>query len=232
MICKTCSQEAEPHKQSNDTCDACYKANANRVMYLRNNHNWMDIAVDAGIELYERQPQETDHEWSVWLKFRGQYPGKRPVYKEVAEELGLTHSAVKNIAQRWDFTLRMQAWAKHVDELALQQHEKDIIEMNKQHVDMAARLNAKISKAIDMLQVETLTPRELNSLMKTATELEKKARVDQIVPTNRLNDENPELNKKEVKTSDIEEIVKILSKAGKLGNFGVRQTTTEVVVKD
>ena len=45
-------------------------------------------------------------------------------------------------------------------------------------------------------------------------------------------DENPDLKKTQVKTSDIGEIIKILGTAGVMGDFGVKQTTTtEVVVK-
>jgi FtsZ-binding cell division protein ZapB len=197
--------------------------------------NWIEIAEEAQLDLWERQPQETDHEFHVWMRYRDAYPGKRPTYKDVAEEVGISPDAVKHVARRWDFTTRMQAWSKHIDDITMQQRQAEILAMNEHHIDMASRLNAKISKAIDLISVDALSPREINSLMKTATELEKKARLDIAVPQRSvLQDENPDLKQEQVKTSEIQEILTILGKAGKLENFGVRQTTTttEVVVKD
>lgn len=215
-------------------CVDCAKADQNRYSYLRNNMNWIEIAEQAQIDLWERQPQETDHEYHVWMRYRDNYPGKRPTYKSVAEEVGITPEAVKKIGLRWDFTVRMQAWVKHIDEVTLEQREAEIKAMNEQHISMAATLNAKIAKAIDLISVDTLTPREINSLMKTATELEKKARIDIMAPSRSIiSDENPALKQDQIKTEEINEILAILGKAGKLGNVGVRQTTTtEVVVKE
>jgi hypothetical protein len=201
-------------------------------MHLRTNHNWVEIAKEAELDLWERQPQETDHEYSVWMRYRDSYPGKRPVFRDIAEEAGITEAAVKHVSKRWNFATRMQAWVKHIDAAILERREAEIMSMNEQHVSMAARLNAKISKAIDMLSIEELTPKDINALIKTATELEKKGRLDQMKPSTMFVDENPELAKNEIKTTDIAEILKVLGNAGVLENMGVRQTvTTEVVVK-
>lgn len=233
MICKHCSQEKPAHKDRPTMCDECVKAEKNRTNNLRTNHSWIELAKEAELDLWERQPQETDHEYHVWMRYRDTYPGKRPTHRDVAEEVGITEAAVKHVSKRWSFTTRMQAWVKHIDEITLLQRETEIKHMNEQHISMAARLNAKISKAIDLLAVEEITAKDINALMKTATELEKKARIDVMAPNKMFVDDNPELAKNEIKTNDIGEILKILGAAGVLENLGVRQTvTTEVVVKN
>lgn len=233
--CARCSMEKEPHKHNKHLCEDCVKLENNRVSVLRQqNVNWPDIAAEAGLELWERQPAETDFEWSVWLRYRDAYPGARPSYRQVAEELNTSVGNVKKVGQRWTFPARLQAWARHIDETIMVQREKEILEMNKQHVDMAMRLNQKISKAIDQLDPYAVSPRELSSLIKTATELERKGRLDQEIPGKSLvlGDENPELKEGDIKTSDIGEILKVLGGAGVLGDIGVRKTvTTEVVVR-
>lgn len=202
--------------------------------YRTQNANWLEIAAEAELQPWERQPAETDHEWAVWLRYRDVYPSKRPSYRQVAEDLTTSVDAVRKIGSRWTFPARLQAWAKYVDELTMVKRQQEILDMNKQHVDMAVRLNEKISKAIDMIDPYSVSPREISSLIKTATELERKGRLDQVVPGTGLNsaDENPDLKKGQVKADDMAEIIKILTGAGVLGDYGVKQTvTTEVVVR-
>lgn len=236
-ICKRCSQDKPIDNTNTHLCVDCVKAENNRVShYRRHNYNWLDVAKEADLELWERQPGETDHEYHIWMCYRDAYPGKRPSYRMVAEQLNTTVNAVKKVGGRWSFPTRLQAWAKHVDSITLQQRQQEILDMNKQHVTMANLLNQKIQKAIEILDPYAISPKELSTLMKTATELERKGRLDQVIPaTNVFVEEgNTELKKTEVKTENISEILKILGGAGVLNgnNMGVRQTvTTEVVVK-
>lgn len=235
--CRRCSQKKPPHKTNRHLCDDCVKAEDSRVSYLRqHNFNWMEVAKEAELELWERQPAETDHEYSIWLRYRDAYPGKKPSYRQVAEELNTSISAVNKIGTRWSFPTRLQAWAKHVDAITLQQRQQEILDMNKTHISMAEKLNQKLMKAIDQIDPYALSPKDINSLFKTAAELERKARVDQpmVGHDNALvDDQNPNLKKMDVKSENISEILQILGKAGALNNVGVRQTvTTEVVVKD
>ena len=234
--CRRCSQEKPPHKENQHLCEDCVKAENNRVSYLRrHNFNWMDVAKEAGLELWERQPGETDWEYTVWMCYRDAYPGKRPTIREVAEQLGTTTNAVRKIANRWNFPVRMQAWIKHVDELTLEQRRKEIIEMNKKHIELANKVHEKILKAVENLDPYAMSAKDISSLMRLSTELERKARLTEVpqAPEYDMEDNNPELKKQPIKSGSIKEIVEILAKSGILSNVGVRQTvTTEVVVKD
>jgi hypothetical protein len=234
--CRRCNQQKPPHKSNAHLCDDCVKAEDNRVSYFRqHNFNWMEVAKETEFELWERQPGETDHEYNVWLHYRDAYPGKKPSYRQVAEEVNTSVNAVRKIGNRWTFPVRIQAWAKYLDTITLKQRQQEVLDMNAKHISMSDRLNEKLSKAIDILDPYQLTPREIATLFKTAAELERKARLDQPVVDNSLlvlGDDNPDLKKMDVKSESITEILQILGKAGALNNIGVRQTvTTEVVVK-
>lgn len=237
--CRRCGQKKAPHATDRHLCEDCVKAENNRVSYFRNhNFNWLEVAKEADIEIWERQPAETDHEYNVWLRYRDAYPSKKPSYRLVAEELNTTVNAVKKIASRWSFPTRLQAWARYVDTITLQQRKQEILDMNAVHISMADKLNQKLMKAIDLIDPYALAPKDINALFKTAAELERKARLDQTgLATGgaAVDDDNPDLKKMDVKTENISEILGILGKAGVLNNIGVRQTTTtttEVVVKD
>jgi len=225
-------------------CLDCEKAENSRYSRMRRSQpEWVEIAKASNLELWEQQPNETQWEYSVWLAYRDAYPGKKPSYSDVAKQLNTTYDAVRMIAGRWTFNVRLQEWMRYCDELTLTQRRNEILQMNKEHVDMAARLRQKLSDAIDRIDIYELKPSDINSLFKTAAELERKARVDTIAQEELRNDlvkdtGNPELQKTQTKTEDLGEVVKILMKAGVLGDVtqaGIRQTTTtttEVVVRD
>lgn len=241
--CPRCSQHKPADSRDKHICVDCAKAENNRYSYLRTNQgDWMAIANEAGLNVWEKQPGETQWEYTIWTAYRDSYPGKKPSYSDVAQQLNTTYNVVKKAAQRWTFPSRMQAWITECDRVTLAQRYDEILSMNKAHIDMAARLRGKLSRAIDMIDPATLEPKDINSLMKTAAELERKARIDSVAQDDvRLglvkDTENPELKKSPTKTSELGDVVALLLQAGVLGNItqvGVRETTTttrEVVAK-
>jgi len=233
--CRRCGQEKTPHKTNRHLCEDCVKAENNRVSYYRyHNFNWIDVAREAELELWERQPAETDREWQIWLAYRDMYPSTRPSYRQVAEQLGTTVAVVKKIGARWDFPVRLQAWAKYVDNLTLQQRQQEILDMNKKHIEMAQALNEKLTTAINAIDPYELEPKDIKGLLQLSAELERKARLhnsDVIRPE--LADENPNLKESPTKTEDLKKVLDILVKANVFKAIGVKKTTTtEVVVKE
>ena len=242
IVCPRCGQTKPQHQSDRHLCVDCAKAENNRVTYYRmHQDNWIDTANEAGLDLWLQQPGETQWEFTVWTAYRDSYPGKRANYADIARQLNTTYNVVKKIAQRWSFPVRMQAWMQECDRITLLQRRQEILDMNKDHVDMAARLRAKLSKAIDNIDPALLKPSELASLARLAADMERKARIDTIAQEELRRDlvvdhENPELKKSPTKSNDLGEVVGILLKAGALGDIttiGVKETkTTQVVVGD
>lgn len=240
--CPRCGQLKERARKSPHMCVDCEKAENNRITYYRRHQEgWIDVAKEAGLDLWLQQPGETQWEFTVWAAYRDSYPGKRATYSEIARQLNTTYTVVSKIAQRWSFPVRMQAWMAECDRVTLLQRRQEILDMNKDHVDMAAKLRAKLSTAIDQIDPMALKPGEIASLARLASEMERKARVDTIAQEEMRRDlvsggENPELKKSTTSTSDLSEVVGILMKAGVLGDvttLGVKETkTTQVVVGD
>lgn len=238
--CPRCGQFKPRHHIDQHLCVDCVKAENNRVTYYRQHQdNWMDVAKEAGLDLWVQQPGETQWEFTVWTAYRDSYPGKKPTISDVARQLGTTYNVVKKIAQRWSFPVRMQAWMQECDKITLLQRRQEVLDMNKEHIDMAAKLRAKLNTAIDCIDPHLIKPSEIASLAKLATELERKAHTDTIAQEEIRRDllvdtENPELKKSPTNTNDLSQVVGILLKAGALGDItqiGVRQTT-EVVMKE
>ena len=237
--CPRCSLEKPADTRDKHLCVDCAKAENNRYSFMRRNQgDWMEAAKDAGIDVWLQQPGETQWEYTVWVAYRDSYPGKKPSYSQVAEQLGTTKGVVAAIAQRWTFQARMQAWMSYCDTITLAQRRNEILEMNRDHVDMAQRLRHKMSLAIDNIDPMSLKPSDLTSLLKLSSELERKARIDEIAQDEMLRDmsrdvENPNIKKSPTKQSDMAEVVQILLSSGALGSItqiGVRETTTREIV--
>jgi ribosomal protein L37E len=234
--CKRCGLEKEPHPVDKHLCAECVKAENTRVTYYRQHQDWIAEAAAQGLDLWVQQPGETQWEFTVWTKYRDSYPGKRPSYASVAEELGTTYNAVKKIAQRWNFQVRMQAWMAECDRITLLQRRNEILQMNKEHIEMSAKLRDKLKSAIENINPLELKPKDIAPLMKIAADLERKAMLDNLQQDEAkqplvASSDNPYLKKAEPKQGELKEIVDILVKSGAL--VGIKQTkTTEVSVVD
>lgn len=237
ITCRQCGQQKPASQRTPHWCVDCEKAYNNRYSYMRSqNADWMELAKENGIELWEHQPGETQLEWSIWLAYRDSYPGAKPSYKGVAEKVGSTYDFVKKTAARWSFQTRMQAWITECDRITMAQRRQEVLDMNADHIAMASKLRAKMHTAIDNIDPFSLKPGELSSLLKTMSELERKAHTDAMaIETMRadgfVDADNPELKKSPTKQSDLSEVLGILMKAGALGDvsaLGVRTTETKV----
>lgn len=244
ITCARCGLQKPADPRDRHLCTDCVKAENNRYSYLRMNQgDWITAAKDAGLDVWVQQPGETQWEYTVWCAYRDSYPGKKPTIGDVAKQLSTTYNVVKKIAQRWSFPMRMQQWIAECDRITLAQRRQEILDMNAEHISMAQKLRQKLNMAIDAIDPLTLKASDLNSLMKTMAEMERKARVDEIavdeMRTDLLKDvDNPNLRKTQVQQNDLKEVVDILLNAGALGSItqiGVKTTetkTTEVVAID
>lgn len=237
--CPRCSQEKPADSRDRHLCVDCARAETNRYSHLRMNQgDWLEVAKDSGIDPWLQQPGETQWEYTVWVAYRDSYPGKKPSYRDVAEQLGTTMGVVHKIAQRWSFQMRMQLWMAECDRITMEQRHAEILNMNAEHISMAQRLRNKLSMAIDAINVDTLKPSEIASLMRTAAELEQKARVDTLSREDLRRDllrdtENPNLKRSPTKQADLGEVAQILLNAGVFGDMtqvGIRETTTREIV--
>lgn len=232
MDCPKCGRtEVVAHATDTHLCVECVNAENSRVTYLRQHQDdWLTVAKESGLDAWVMQPGETQWEYTVWTKYRDSYPGKKPSYGSVARELETTFNVVSKIAQRWQFPIRMQLWMRNVDEITLAQRREEMLSMNATHISLARKVNEKINAALDAMVPTDMKPSEIASLMKTAAELERKARIDteaqEELQRDLFVDPNLKNDKKQQKPEDMSEILKILGDAGMLDSLVVKKTTT------
>ena len=240
--CPRCGQHKPAHRVNQHLCVECSHAEDTRITYYRQHQgDWIAEAREQGLDVWLQQPGETQWEYTVWLAYRDSYPGKKPTYNSVAADLETTYNVVRKIAQRWTFPMRMQAWIAECDRITLLQRRNEVLNMNKEHVDMASKLRQKLATAIEKINPDVLKPGEIASLARLSTDLERKARLDTIAQEEArrplvFDKDNPGLKKNLTKKDDLNEVMEILMKAGALGDIthiGVRRTeTTEVALVD
>lgn len=221
MICSKCGKESEAPQYYRGLCKSCYLEKHGPHKPLSPNKDWIARAKEQGISLWLQQPGETQWEHTIWIAYRDSYPGKRATYQEVADQLGTTRSAVKNTASRWNFAARMQAWIVECERITLLQRRNEILDMNKQHIEMAAAVRKKLQVAIDNIDPMKLKPNEVVNLAKMSTSLEKDARLHTVEQEDLRRDlyfDNAALKRPQMKKDDFKEIVDILIQAGALGD--------------
>lgn len=231
--CRRCGTHLNQSSVDKTLCGACYAKEAkNTVMAKTTNSSWMDVAEEAGLALYERQPEESDEEWRVWCAYRDHYPLKLPTWSQLAEETGVSVATVLKVSGRWSFKVRMQAWARAADDATSQQRIEAIKDMNKRQVDMAVKLQDKLAQAIDNLDPMLLRPGELVNLLKASTELERRIKLSTPEKVDGTVQAAGAKQKKLTKTEDLGEVIGILSASGLLPGqkLAVEQTTTTRIV--
>lgn len=237
--CCRCGRDNQVASASDDwLCADCAHMESTRLSRLsQNNTDWLAIADQAGIELWQKQPAETAWEYAVWSAYRDMYPAARPQYRDAARTCNTSTAVAKRLSMKWSWAARMNKWIEHVDAEMLLDKKNLIIDMNNKHVTLASKMADKISKALEALDPAFMKPNEITQMVKAMTEMERKAKADLVdVEEQKLSIVKPNtaagLKKTEVKTSDLGEIVGVLAQAGVLGDItriGVKQTDSSGV---
>ena len=239
--CAHCGRTGVVRSRSNKhMCVECERAWHNRMHALRDtNRDWMTIAKQAGLELWERQPGETQWEYEIWQCYRDQYPQQKPSLADVARTLALPRNVVNTVATRWQYVTRLQSWVRSVDIKLVNDRRQAIADMHTAHLDLARKMSEKASEALKYLDASTMSAKDITSMLRTMVDIENKARLDQLQNDEKLAEvnsaaENPNLKTVESKQSDLGEIIGVLASAGVLGDItriGVKSGPTEVVAE-
>lgn len=196
--------------------------------------DWQSLSRALGLELYERQPEESDNEWYAWITYRDYYPSKLPTMSELAKKTSSTVATLMRYSQKWNWKVRMIHWARAIDAENMSIRRDAIKEMNKKQLAIANTMMDKLTEAMDYLDPTIMKPSEITNMLKVASGMQKEINTyieDKI--------EQPALDAGTIKQSqvtkkeNVSEIAQILASVGLLDGkmLGIKQTT-EVVLKE
>lgn len=193
--------------------------------------DWQTLSRSLGLELYERQPEESDNEWLAWITYREYYPGKLPTMSELAQKLHMTVATLLKYSQKWNWKVRMIHWARATDADNMSQRRDAIKEMNRQQLEITQTMMSKLVEAMDYLDPATMKPSEITNMMKFATGLQKEINtyVDEKIDQPAL-DANTVKQAQLTKKEELSDVAQILASVGLLGNK--QGTKTTVIIQE
>ena len=193
--------------------------------------DWQSLSRSLGLELYERQPEESDNEWLAWMTYREYYPGKLPTMSELAQKLHMTVATLLKYSQKWNWKVRMIHWARATDADNMSQRRDAIREMNRQQLEITQTMMSKLVEAMDYLDPATMKPAEITNMMKFATGLQKEINsyVDEKIDQPAL-DANTVKQAQLTKKEELSDVAQILASVGLLGN--TQGTKTTVIIQE
>lgn len=195
--------------------------------------DWQSLSRQLGLELYERQPEESDNEWLAWITYREYYPGKLPTMSELARKLHMTVATLMRYSQKWNWKVRMIHWARAMDAEGMSQRRDAIKEMNRQQLELTQTMMNKLTEAMDYLDPAVMKPSEITNMMKFATGLQKEINsyVDEKIDQPAL-DANTVKQSQMTKKEDLSNVAEILASVGLLDGKKIGIKTTEVIIKE
>ncbi|MBQ8627908.1 MAG: hypothetical protein IJ421_00345 [Prevotella sp.] len=191
--------------------------------------DWVELARELGLAVYERQPEETDTEWLVWTTYRAHYPGRMPSWTALAAECGVSVATVTKAAKTWNFRLRIVEWSRYTDAGMAEERLAAIKAMNAEQLEQAQILSSKITEALTYLDPATLKPSEIAALMKLAADQQR--RVVEYMPEKVegqiISGADAASEAKRTDVAAVSEILNIMASAGALGKqiLGVEKKT-------
>lgn len=238
--------------ESRDFCVTCaQKERKELVATKEDNSGWMQLAMEACIPLWERQPNESSDEYELWCSYRDLWPEVRPTITKVASASEVSIQTVQKTFNKWTWTARLQAWIREVNADRVAELRASRRQMVADHISLGEKMRAKMLVAVDNLDPEDVTPSELVALLKETQRLEQTSRESldalEAETANDIDnmpdglfasaDGEDHGNSHGLTNEGISEVVNILQAAGVLqvngAKVGVRQTsTTEVVIED
>lgn len=233
FICSKCNREGAQYEDSSycTTCGATEKQNSKLAQMT--NTNWQEVAKELGLEIFERQPEETSTEWRIWTAYRGYYPGKIPTFSELAAVTGCAVGTITKAAQRWSYKVRLMEWARFTDADIQDERAQAIKAMNRTQIAIAAAMMDKVAQAVVNLEPMTMRPNEITSMAKLATDMQRT--ITTYVPEKIVQPAMGAISKRSetlTKAEDISEIAAILESVGLLQKpVGIEKTvTTRILV--
>lgn len=109
--------------------------------------------LDPTIDLWERQPGESEEAYGAFVRYRNIPRGERSQAK-VAQELGKTTQLMSRWSSAWHWVTRVMAWDRKQDAVKIEEHWEEIEKMSKRHAAQAQMMgNVLLAPATAILSV-------------------------------------------------------------------------------
>lgn len=123
---------------------------------------------------WERQNGESGQAYEAFAVYRD-YGSSRTV-SAVVKQLGKSRSLLDRWKARWDWETRAIAYDNYIEQQAKEKAIKDRKSMLNRHIKIAMQVQKKALEALDALNAEEMTPKDIKEYIRMATDLERLSR--------------------------------------------------------
>lgn len=123
---------------------------------------------------WERQNGESGQAYEAFAIYRD--AGKSRTVSAVVKRLGKSRSLIDRWKARWDWEARADAYDNDIDRQAKEQAVKDKRKMLDRHIKIAMQVQQKALQALDKLDVEDMSAKDIKEYIRMATDLERLSR--------------------------------------------------------
>lgn len=120
---------------------------------------------------WEQQPGESGPAFEAFSIYRDLGPGR--TVSAVVEKLRKSDSLLRRWKAKWDWRSRAVAYDASIAEQARRKAIKDHKDMETRHIGLALQLQKKAVEALNLLDPEQMSPKDIKEFVKMATELER-----------------------------------------------------------
>lgn len=123
------------------------------------------------IKPWERQKGESGQAYEAFSLYRDK--GLQRTVTAVVNELGKSRSLIDRWKVKWDWENRVRAYDNDVEKKAKAEAEKGLRDMYARQTKISMQLQSKALEALNNLDIEAMTPRDIKEYIKMATDLER-----------------------------------------------------------
>lgn len=123
---------------------------------------------------WERQKGESEVAFEAFSLYRDK--GAERTLTAVADELQKSYTLIRRWAKRWEWTDRVREYDNDKERQAKKEAEKGLRDMYARQTKIAMNVQAKALQALDKLDPDMMTAKDIKEYIKMATDLERLSR--------------------------------------------------------
>lgn len=128
------------------------------------------------IKPWERQPGESEQAFEAFALYRD--AGAERAISQVAQRLSKSRALIAKWSSRWSWVERAAAYDNDLERQAHREKQKLVADTRKRQLQIAMQLEKKALEALNMLQPEEMSPRDIKEMLRLATDIERKSLIE------------------------------------------------------
>lgn len=129
---------------------------------------------DNGVKAWERQQGESEKAYEAFALYRDM--GSERSLRAVTEQLNKSLTLIARWSSKWNWPERVRQYDNSLEQEAYKKAVKGVAEMQTRHIKTAVLMQKKAVEALDKLNIAELSPKDIISLIKGGSTLERETR--------------------------------------------------------